>query len=141
MPQPDRPRLQVELIGGVTVARFADRSLCGSNVEAVGEELLRLVSWPRLWLDFAVVEEVSAAMLGKLASLHLKVRAAGGALTLANLSPWVYTLFEITRLTTVLDVRPRSARALGSPPDTKPRAPHCLPFGGKLIAESSIHSA
>jgi anti-anti-sigma factor len=140
MPQSSRPRLQVEQSGGATIARLRDRSLFGPTAEIVGEELLRLADRPRLRLDFAQVEELSGAMLGKLVGLHLKVRAAGGKLTLENLTPFVYELFEITRLTGVLHVRPRFATGFGSRP-SHAAAPHVLAFADRPLAHTAAPSS
>src|ERR1700722_6041289 len=59
----------------------------------------------RLLLDLARVQFVTCNALSKLVTLHHRVRAGGGQLTLANLTPLVYEVFDVTRLTTFLDVR------------------------------------
>jgi CheY-like chemotaxis protein len=51
------------------------------------------------------LEFITAAFLGKLVTLHKKVRTLGGQLAITNVPPFIYELFEITRLTRVLDVR------------------------------------
>ena len=65
----------------------------------------------RLILDFSDVALLSAAGLGLLVRLHQAVRAAGGSLVLRNLDPAVYELFEVTRLTALLNVRRRASTA------------------------------
>jgi anti-anti-sigma factor len=63
----------------------------------------------KLLLDFGNVVRVSAAVLGTLVQLHRTVRAAGGVLAIRNLDALVYDEFEVTRLTTVFEVRRKDA--------------------------------
>jgi anti-sigma B factor antagonist len=58
-----------------------------------------------LRLDFRHVEHLTSMVLGKLVSLHKRMRDVGGALQLVNLNADLYELFQITRLNTFLDVR------------------------------------
>jgi anti-anti-sigma regulatory factor len=90
-----------------SLVRFTEPSLSGASIE----KLLRLVGPARLRLDFAQVEDLTGNVLARLVTLHTKVRAAGGELTLENLAPAVYELFEVTHLTSVLNVRRKKAAA------------------------------
>ncbi len=56
-------------------------------------------------LDLGAVAALSSAALGKLLVLDRAVRAAGGRLTLANLTAAVRRVFKATRLDAILDVR------------------------------------
>jgi anti-anti-sigma factor len=106
--------LQVEAIDGVTVVKFQEMSLVEPNVEAAGKELASLLDdggGHRLCLDFSAVEYISSLGLAKVVALHKRLRAAGGHLTLRNLDPLVYEVFEITHLTKLLDVRRKEAGA------------------------------
>lgn len=76
------------------------------RVETLDEKLLAF-GVRQLNLDFRDVKFVSGQGLGKLTRLHRKLD-----LTLCNVCPHVYEVFEITRLTGILDVRPRAARKL-----------------------------
>jgi anti-sigma B factor antagonist len=58
-----------------------------------------------LVLDFGEVRHIHSGELGTLIDLHKRVRAAGGRLTLTNVRPEVYEVFEVTRLTTFISVR------------------------------------
>ena len=64
-----------------------------------------------LVLSTPTVESVSSVGLGKLIGLHKRVRAAGGLLTLCNVTPFVHEVLEVTRLTTLLDVLRRGQEA------------------------------
>jgi anti-anti-sigma factor len=64
-----------------------------------------------LLLDFANVEYITSVELGTLVSLHRKVKASGGRLTLFNLTADVYEVFTITRLQSLIEIcREEAAR-------------------------------
>jgi anti-anti-sigma factor len=71
--------------------------------EAAGRDLV---------LDLSNVAFVSSAGLRLLVGLHNRLRAAGRRLALRDLDRDVYEVFEVTRLTTLFDVR----RAAPAPP-------------------------
>jgi ribosomal protein S21 len=58
----------------------------------------------RLLLDFTNVDYLNSIELGTLITLHKKVEAVGGRLTLFNLSAQVLMMFTITRLDTLLTI-------------------------------------
>jgi anti-anti-sigma factor len=81
-----------------------------TEVDALGDQLLRLADGEAgrgLFLDLADVEFLTAALLGKLVTLHLKVRQRGGKLTLLNVNPFVYEIFAVTQLIHIINIRPR----------------------------------
>jgi anti-sigma B factor antagonist len=57
-----------------------------------------------LLLDFTNVECLNSLELGTLITLHKRMKAAGGRLTLFNLNAQVYELFTITHLQTVMGI-------------------------------------
>lgn len=57
-------------------------------------------------LDFARVGSLTAAELGRLVGLHMRLRARGQRLTIQNVRPEVQEIFQITGLTGVLSIRP-----------------------------------
>jgi anti-sigma B factor antagonist len=57
-----------------------------------------------LVLDFREVRRIHSGELGTLIDLHKRVRASGGRLTLTNVRPEVYEVFEVTRLTAFISV-------------------------------------
>ena len=60
-------------------------------------------------LDFGAVEYVESGELGALVILHRRAREAGGRLALVGVHPPVASVFAITRLDTILDVRRAAA--------------------------------
>jgi anti-sigma B factor antagonist len=57
-----------------------------------------------LLLDFTNVEYLSSVELGTLITLHKRMKASGGRLTLFNLNAQVYEVFTVTRLQTLLGI-------------------------------------
>jgi anti-anti-sigma factor len=89
--------------------QLLDASLDDTNAEKVGAELLRVAeerSSAHLLLDLGKVGYLNSTALAKLVGLYTRLRAAGRRLALENVAPHVYEVFHVTRLTTLLDVRP-----------------------------------
>jgi anti-anti-sigma factor len=57
-----------------------------------------------LLLDFTNVEYLNSLELGTLVTLHKRMKAAGGRLTLFNLNAQVYEIFTMTHLQTVMGI-------------------------------------
>lgn len=80
-----------------------------SEIEQVRTQLLEAAAGLQgqdLHVDLGRLEYLSSSGLGLFLGLHREVRAAGGRLSLHNVRGVVYEVFAVTRLTTVLDVRP-----------------------------------
>ena len=74
-----------------------------------------------LLLDFTNVEYLSSVELGTLITLHKRVKASGGRLTLFNLNAQVYEVFTVTHLQTVLGIcREENAVAKVNQPNSTP---------------------
>ncbi len=91
------------------VLRFVQHSVCldGANTEVMAEYLSTFMDGrgpSRLVFDFGPVEFVTSQTLGLLVTLHKRVAARGGCLTLLNVRKEVYGVFEVTKLTTLLRV-------------------------------------
>jgi anti-anti-sigma factor len=97
---------KVERSGNITIITFvADAIRDVENV--IARELEGLTdgtSERHLLLDFSHVEYLNSVELGTLITLHKQARAAGGRLTLFNLSGRVFKLFSMTRLDTFLEI-------------------------------------
>lgn len=97
---------KVERSGDVTIVTFTAESV--RDVEdVIARELAVLAAEPgnrHLLLDFTNVTSLNSTELGTLVTLHKRFRAAGGRLTLFNLSPLILRLFTTTRLETLLSI-------------------------------------
>ena len=114
----DHRRINVEEIGGVTVARFVDKKILDeTNIQNIGAQLFALVEEDgrkKILLDFENVEYLSSAALGKLITMDKKVKSAGGTLKLCSVRPEIYEVFAITKLNKVFDIQEDQERALES---------------------------
>jgi len=101
------------------VVRLRSKVLTAEDVRGVRAEFTRLArraSACELLLDFYSVEASTAGGLGQLVALHRGLLAAGGALVLFNVGPSAHRVFELTRLTRVLDVRPAAGASVEGAP-------------------------
>lgn len=57
-----------------------------------------------LLLDFSNVKHICSVELGTIITLHKRVKASGGRLTLINLSAQVHEVFWVCRLHTFLEI-------------------------------------
>jgi anti-anti-sigma factor len=99
--------LEAAAVEGTAAVRILPQALDEVTAQAVGEQLLSLadgLGGGQLYLDLGNVRYLTSTMLAKLLALHKKLSAAGGRLRLHNLTPCAYEIFEVTRLTGVLDV-------------------------------------
>ena len=112
---PKRRRLIVEQIGDETRVRFADpRILDKPNIEQIAEEMFHQVDFlgrRRLRIDFANVEYLSSAALGKLVALQKKLQAVDGTLTLCNVTLAIFKVFEVAKLDDMFDIQRAGAAA------------------------------
>jgi anti-sigma B factor antagonist len=107
---PQQPRLEVTTPGDKTVARFTGSRLCLDETTAVPllaqlNALADGAGQGPLLLDLGNVEFLSSTTLGGLVQLHRRLKAAGRPLTICNVSPVLYEVFDTTRLVMLMDVR------------------------------------
>jgi len=110
---PTLPAFEVRRHDDVTIVRFAELDrLDEYNSREACKELVGLAEHTpgsRFLLDIGDIGFVSSAGLGKLVALSRKVRATGGRLRLANLSPAIAEALALTRLDRILEVCPRES--------------------------------
>jgi anti-anti-sigma factor len=100
--------LRAECREDVTVVTLTTPRVDETNVHDIRRQLLDLLARPgrhKLLLDLGELEFLSSVALYQFVDLHRKTKAAGGEFRLRNVRPMVYEVFEVTRLTSVLDVR------------------------------------
>jgi anti-sigma B factor antagonist len=96
---------------GLTVS-LPEHALGEGCLEATRDKLMALADGlgaSELRLDFAQITYLGSSGLGVLVTLHRRTKQAGGHLVLINLAPYLVELFKLTRLDTILDVRPAEA--------------------------------
>lgn len=111
-------RLDVNEVGDVTVVNFRDQKIIEDlRIQELGQELFQLVEGDKrkkLVLNFATVDFLSSAALGKLITLDRKVKANNGVLKLCNIRPEIYEVFAITKLNRLFDIRRDEGEALAA---------------------------
>jgi anti-sigma B factor antagonist len=109
-------RLDLEEVRDVTVAKFTDKKILDEgNIQIIGNQLFALIEEDRrqkIVLDFANVEYLSSAALGKLITMDKKVKAAKGKLRLCNIRADIYEVFAITKLNKLFDMKDNLEAAL-----------------------------
>lgn len=109
-------RIDIEEINGVTVAKFTDKKILDEgNIQLIGNQLFSLVDEDRrqkIVLDFANVEYLSSAALGKLITMDKKVKSISGKLRFCNIRSDILEVFKITRLDKLFQIRENQEKAL-----------------------------
>ena len=111
-------RLKVLEQGDVLVVEFKDSKILDETViQEIGNELFGLVDQqfrPKLLLDFSHVDYLSSAALGKLITLHKRIREKKGQLRFCTIKPKIYDVFRITKLDKIFEIHENRDKALGS---------------------------
>lgn len=111
-------RIALAESGDVTVVTFRDSKIIDDQaIQELGQELENLVERDergKIVLNFAAVEFLSSAALGKLISFEKKVRGKKTKLILTNIRPEIYEVFKITKLTKLFTIKEDEADALAA---------------------------
>lgn len=111
-------RLKVHEQGDVSVVEFRDSKILDETlIQEIGIELFALVDQqfrPKLLLDFSNVDYLSSAALGKLITLHKRIREKKGLLRFCTIKPKIYDVFRITKLDKIFEIHESRDKALGS---------------------------
>ena len=111
-------RIDVSKVGDVTVVKFLDKKILDeAGILELGAELFSLVEQDNrksVLLNFAGVEFLSSAALGKLITLDRKVKTHKGRLKMSNIRPEILEVFQITKLNKVFDIRTEEAEAISA---------------------------
>ena len=97
---------KVRRVGDVTVVDVDGQLIVGNRHELKRMVLDEVEGGARsLVIDFARTGYIDSSGLGVLVALSKKIREVGGDLRLTSLSHDLRTLFELTRLNTLFDIR------------------------------------
>ncbi len=113
-----KPRVSVEYDEKAVIVTFTDEKILEErdiaelqdSLNGVIEQADRI----NLVLDFSTVKFLSSAVLGLLIRVSKKVYEREGQLRLCNISPRIYEIFKITRLTKIFDIYPDRDAAIAS---------------------------
>jgi anti-sigma B factor antagonist len=107
---PLKPRISVEYGQDATIITFTDEKILEErDIVELQESLMGVIEQAEkinLVLDFSAVKFLSSAVLGLLIRVSKKVYEQDGQLRLCNISPRIYEIFKITRLTKIFDIYP-----------------------------------
>jgi anti-sigma B factor antagonist len=94
--------LEIEPVGEAAVVRFTQRSLLGPDlIDSIAAELERAVDemgYRKLVLNFANVESMTTAMVGRLVSVQQRAEKLNARLILCQISPFLLEIFKILKL-------------------------------------------
>jgi stage II sporulation protein AA (anti-sigma F factor antagonist) len=109
-------RIKVNESGPVSVVTFADSKIIDeAEIQELGQELYDLVERDdrkKIVLNFANVEFLSSAALGKLIGFDKRVKQHAAELILSNIRPEIYEVFAIMKLTKLFQIKDDEADAL-----------------------------
>ena len=95
--------------GSTSIINVHGRWVCGYDVRNdLRDHVLRLIEAGRLdvVLDLSGVTFADSTVVGEIASTHIALHRRGGRLTLLNPSKRMSLLLSISRLASVLEIRP-----------------------------------
>jgi anti-sigma B factor antagonist len=111
-------RIKTTESGKVTVVTFNDSKIIDeSEIQEFGQELYDLVERDgrkKIILNFANVEFLSSAALGKLIGFDKRVKQHAAELILCNIRPEIYEVFAITKLTKLFVIKEDESDALAA---------------------------
>jgi anti-sigma B factor antagonist len=103
-----------ERVGDVVAVRLTDNRVAVMELLDLLDNAVEEGAVSRLLLDFARIQQVSSAALGKLVKLMSHAQAVRGRLKLCGLHPDLRQVFKITRLDRVFDIYETEAEALAA---------------------------
>jgi anti-sigma B factor antagonist len=109
--EPIKPRIAVEYGQNATIVTFTEEKILEEHdISALQDSIMAVIESAsggmNLILDFIKVQFLSSAMLGLLIRISKRVYQRDGQLRLCNISPKIYEIFKITRLTKIFDIYP-----------------------------------
>jgi len=104
-----KPMISVEYAGNATIVRFTDEKILEEkDIKTLADSILPIIESAsgriNLILDFGNVRFLSSAVLGLLIRISKRIYECEGQLRLCNISPKIYEIFKITRLTKTFDI-------------------------------------
>ena len=109
-------RIEVSDSASISVVRFQDQKIIDPEaIQELGQELFDLIERDdrkKVVLNFANVEFLSSAALGKLITFEKKAKRKDAQLILSNISPEIFQVFAITNLDKLFTIKNTEADAL-----------------------------
>ena len=103
-----KSRISVEYAENATIVTFTDEKILEEkDIQTLHKSLMSVIEQGgriNLILDFCDVRFLSSSVLGLLIRVSKKIYEQAGQLRLCNISPKIYEIFKITRLTKTFDI-------------------------------------
>ncbi|MCA3004060.1 MAG: STAS domain-containing protein [bacterium] len=112
-------RIKVKRDGSIIEVSFRDRNILDeANIQQIEEEIRAIIDTeeqPRLLINFTDVDHLSSAALGKLITIHNRIRnGKKGQLRLCNIDPQILQVFVITKLNKLFEIHEDAEKARAS---------------------------
>ena len=105
-----KPKISVEYSESAIIVTFIDEKILEEkDIQSLQESVMAVIEQAEgvnFILDFCKVRFLSSAVLGLLIRVSKKIYERDGQLKLCNISPKIYDIFKITRLTKIFDIYP-----------------------------------
>ena len=115
-----KPKISVEHLQGAAVITFADEKILQTaDIIALENSILPVIEGKeaiKVILDFSNVQFLSSSVLGLLIRISKKIYEQNGQLMLCDINPKILSIFKITRLNEVFDIRDNLREAISSLP-------------------------
>ncbi|MDA7977195.1 MAG: STAS domain-containing protein [Pirellulales bacterium] len=112
------PQIDSKQEGDVLVLKFTDAQILDEGkIEEMGDELMKIVEHceeKKLLLNFAEVQFMSSAVLGKLIKINKICGDREVHLKFCDIAKDLLQVFKITRLDKVFDIQASEAKALAA---------------------------
>ena len=104
------PKITIEYTKDTTIVTFINKTILEEwdiqTFQELIEPIIKQTNRIKLILDFRDVQLMPSTVLGVLVRINKNINECEGQLRLCNLSPKVYEIFEITRLTKAFEIHP-----------------------------------
>jgi anti-sigma B factor antagonist len=108
-------KLNTRTIEGITVVDCNGRIVFGEESALLRDTVKKLISENnQLVLNLAGISYIDSGGLGTLVALYTTAHNVGGAIKLANLTPRVGDLLQVTKLVTIFEVFDSEQEAIDS---------------------------
>lgn len=108
-------KLSVRIVDGITVVDCHGRIVFGEETADLRDTIRRLIAQSkRIVLNLAGVNYIDSGGLGTLVALYATAQKAGSCIKLANLTPRVGDVLQITKLVTIFQIYDSEEAALQS---------------------------
>jgi len=105
---PVQPNINVQYGEHITVITFKQQKILDqTEIQALRDSIFSVIEQAgpiNMILNFSNVQFLSSSVLGLLIRINKRICEAGGRLALCGITPKIFEIFKITRLTNIFDI-------------------------------------